>query len=79
VRQYVNYGGSVRATQFLVLAARARALMQGRFHVTVADLHALALPVLRHRVLLNFHAESDSVTVDDVLKSLIAEKPAPDA
>jgi MoxR-like ATPase len=47
--------------------------------VTVADLHALALPVLRHRVLLNFHAESDSVTVDDVLKSLIAEKPAPNA
>jgi MoxR-like ATPase len=79
VRQYVNYGASVRATQFLVLAARARALMQGRFHVTVADLHALALPVLRHRVLLNFHAESDSVTVDDVLKSLIAEKPAPNA
>jgi MoxR-like ATPase len=79
VRQYVNYGGSVRATQFLVMAARARALMQGRFHVTVADLHALALPVLRHRVLLNFHAESDSVTVDDVLKSLIAEKPAPNA
>jgi MoxR-like ATPase len=79
VRQYVNYGASVRATQFLVLAARARALMQGRFHVTVADLQALALPVLRHRVLLNFHAESDSITVDDVLNSLIAEKPAPNA
>ncbi len=79
VRKYVNYGGSVRATQFLVLAARARALMQGRFHVTIADLHALVLPVLRHRVLTNFHAESDSVTVDDVLKNLIAEKPAPNS
>ena len=79
VKKYVNYGGSVRATQFLVLAARSRALLEGRFHVTVADLHALALPVLRHRVLTNFHAESDGVTVDDVLKDLIAQKPAPTA
>ena len=79
VRKYVNYGGSVRATQFLVLAARARALMQGRFHVTIADLHALVLPVLRHRVLTNFHAESDSVTVDKVLQNLITEKPAPNS
>src|SRR5277367_5632099 len=59
VTQYVNFGGSVRAAQFLVLAGKARALMHGRFHVAYEDIRALAPPVLRHRVLLNFHAESD--------------------
>ncbi len=77
VRQYVNYGASVRATQFLVMAAKARALLQGRYHVTIDDIQSLVPPVLRHRVLTNFHAESDGVTVDDVLKKLIEEKPAP--
>ena len=77
IRKYVNYGGSVRATQFLVMAAKARALMLGRYHVTIDDLHSLVLPVLRHRLLTNFHAESDGVTTDDVLKKLIEEKPAP--
>ncbi len=77
IRKYVNYGASVRATQFLVMAAKARALMQGRYHVTIDDIQSLVLPVLRHRVLTNFHAESDGITSDDVLKKLIAEKPAP--
>ena len=76
IRKYVNYGASVRSTQFLVMAAKARALMQGRYHVTIEDLHALVLPVLRHRILSNFHAESDGVTTDDILKHLIAEKPS---
>ena len=76
IRKYVNYGASVRSTQFLVMAAKARALMQGRYHVSIEDLHALAPPVLRHRILSNFHAESDGVTTDDILKNLIAEKPA---
>ena len=79
VRKYVNYGASVRATQFLVLAAKARALMQGRYHVTIDDLQSLVLPVLRHRILTNFHAESDGLTTDDILKNLIQEKPAPRA
>ena len=77
VRKYVNYGASVRATQFLVLAAKARALLNGRYHVEVADLQALALPVLRHRVLTNFYAESDKTTVDDVLQAMIEAKPPP--
>ena len=77
IRKYVNYGASVRATQFLVLAAKARALLAGRYHVTVSDLQSLALPVLRHRVLTNFHAESDKVTVDDVLRDMISAKPGP--
>ena len=79
VRKYVNYGASVRATQFLVMAAKARALMRNRYHVTVADIQSLVLPVLRHRVLTNFHAESDGVSSDQVLTQLIEEKPAPRA
>jgi MoxR-like ATPase len=72
VRRYVRYGASVRATQFLLLAAKARALMQDRYHVMTEDLHALALPVLRHRVLTNYQAESDGITVDQVLREVIA-------
>src|SRR5690606_9333451 len=72
VRTYVRYGASVRATQFLCLAAKARALMQGRYHVTEDDLRALAPPVLRHRVLTNYQAESDGKSVDDVLQEVIA-------
>jgi len=72
VRRYVRYGASVRATQFLCLAAKARALMEGRYHVTEDDLRALALPVLRHRVLTNYQAESDGKDVDDVLREVIA-------
>jgi MoxR-like ATPase len=71
VRRYVRYGASVRATQFLCLAAKARALMQGRYHVTEDDLRALALPVLRHRVLTNYQAESDGRTVDEILREVI--------
>src|SRR5690606_4441471 len=72
VRRYVRYGASVRATQFLCLAAKARALMQGRYHVTQEDLHALIPPVLRHRVLTNYQAESEGKSVDDVLCEVVA-------
>ncbi|HEY4368294.1 MAG TPA: MoxR family ATPase [Steroidobacteraceae bacterium] len=71
VRKYVRYGASVRATQFLCLAAKARALMEDRYHVTLEDLHALALPVLRHRVLTNYQAESDGKSVDEILREVI--------
>ncbi len=77
IRQYVNYGASVRAAQFLVLAAKARALMNHRYHVSYEDIRALTIPVLRHRILLNFHAESDRVRPDDLLKRLLEAKPAP--
>jgi len=77
VKKYVNYGGSVRAAQFLVLAAKARALMKGRYHVTYDDVRALYVPVLRHRILLNFHAESDRLKQDDILKKILDWKPAP--
>ena len=77
VKKYVNFGASVRAAQFLVLAAKARALMLGRFHVSYEDIRALAIPVMRHRVLLNFHAESDRLTSDDILRRILEWKPAP--
>ncbi|HEX9878455.1 MAG TPA: MoxR family ATPase [Gammaproteobacteria bacterium] len=71
VRRYVQYGASVRATMFLTLAAKARALMMGRYHVTTDDVTALTLPVMRHRVLTNYYAESDKISVDDVLSQLV--------
>jgi MoxR-like ATPase len=77
IRKYVNYGASVRATQFLVLSAKARALMHHRYHVTYEDIRALATPVLRHRILLNFQAESDRLSTDDILTRLLEAKPAP--
>jgi MoxR-like ATPase len=77
IRKYVNYGASVRATQFLVLSAKARALMHHRYHVTYEDIRMLATPVLRHRILLNFQAESDRLSTDDILTRLLEERPAP--
>jgi MoxR-like ATPase len=77
VKKYVNYGASVRAAQFLVLSAKARALMKGRYHVTYEDVRTLLIPVLRHRILLNFHAESDRLKQDDILKKLLDWKPSP--
>ena len=77
VKKYVNYGASVRAAQFLVLAAKARSLMKGRYHVTYEDIRALYIPVLRHRILLNFHAESDRLKQDDILQRLLEYKGTP--
>ena len=77
IKKYVNFGGSVRAAQFLILAGKARALMQGRFHVAYEDVRALATPILRHRVLLNFHAESDRISSDEILHRLLEFKQVP--
>jgi MoxR-like ATPase len=71
VRKYVQYGASVRATMFLTLAAKARALVMGRYHVTREDVASLALPVMRHRVLTNYFAESDGIDTDKVLTGLL--------
>jgi MoxR-like ATPase len=77
VKKYVSYGGSIRAAQFIVLAAKARALSRKRYHVTYEDITALAIPVLRHRILLNFHAESERIDSDEILQKLIAFMPPP--
>jgi MoxR-like ATPase len=79
IKKYVNYGGSVRAAQFIVLASKARALSRKRYHVTYEDVVALAIPVLRHRILLNFHAESDRIDSDEILRRLIETLPPPKA
>lgn len=73
VKRFVNFGASVRATMFLNLAAKARALLEGRYHVTNDDIRAMAKPVLRHRVLCNYFAESENMTVDDVLQGMLDE------
>ncbi len=77
INDWVGWGAGTRAGQSLVLGGKARALLQGRAHVSLADLQAVAAPVLRHRVLLNYRAEAESVRVDDVIRRLIAEVPAP--
>ena len=77
IRKYVSYGGSVRASQFVVLAAKARALSRQRYHVTYEDITSLTLPVLRHRILLNFHAESERLDTDEILRRLLAHMPPP--
>src|SRR6202163_4770797 len=77
VKKYVNFGASVRAAQFLVLASKARALMKRRYHVTYEDITLLMKPILRHRILLNFQAESDHLTQDDILNRLLEAMPAP--
>ena len=77
VKKYANYGASVRAAQFIVLAAKARALSHKRYHVTYEDITTMVIPVLRHRLLLNFHAESDGIDSDQILTRLVAQVPRP--
>jgi MoxR-like ATPase len=77
VKQYVNYGVSPRAGQYLVLCGKARALLEGRYNVSVEDIQRLAAPIMRHRLLMNFHAESDGVTSDEIVRRLIAAVPTP--
>jgi MoxR-like ATPase len=75
LHKYIAYGASPRASQCLVLGAKARALLAGRFHVDFADLKALAAPVLRHRLVLNFHARADKVDADALVERLLAAVP----
>ncbi|HEX9164934.1 MAG TPA: MoxR family ATPase [Gemmatimonadales bacterium] len=77
IRKWVLYGASVRAAQGLILAGKARALIQGRYHVSYDDVRALAHPVLRHRVLLNFHAQSERVTTGQVVDRLLEQVAPP--
>jgi len=73
VKKYVNYGASVRAAQFIVLAAKARALSNKRYHVSYDDITSVVIPVMRHRILLNFHAESDRIDADEILTQLVSQ------
>ena len=71
VRKHVNWGAGPRASQYLVVAAKARAVLQGRYAATVEDVRALALPVLRHRVLPNFAAESEGISSTRIVQQLL--------
>jgi MoxR-like ATPase len=77
IKQWVKWGAGLRASQALVLAGKARALMAGRYHVSVGDVRALALPTLRHRVITTFYADSENVTPDTVIERLLDTVPAP--
>jgi MoxR-like ATPase len=86
INDWVNWGAGTRAGQFLVFGAKARALLQGRSHASMQDVRDLALPVLRHRILLNYKAEAEGVTVDQLVGRLLESaggtattKPAPKA
>ena len=76
-RKYVRYGSSPRGAQALVLCGRVRALMQGRLHVSTEDVRELALPALRHRIILNFDAHADGRTEDDLLREMLESLPEP--
>jgi MoxR-like ATPase len=77
VKSWVNYGASLRASQFLILGAKARAVIAGRYNVSVDDIRHLAYPVLRHRILTNFQAESEQISSDQIVTKLIETVPVP--
>jgi MoxR-like ATPase len=76
VRDYVAWGAGPRASQFLVLAGKARAMLSGRYHVTVDDVRAVARPVLRHRIVTNFNAEAEGIHAEQIVDWLIRDVPA---
>jgi MoxR-like ATPase len=77
IKKWAAFGASVRAAQYLVLGAKARAITSGRYHVNFDDIRALAHPVMRHRVLTNFHAQSEGITSDALVDRLLEAVPVP--
>jgi MoxR-like ATPase len=70
IRDYVTWGAGPRASQFLILAAKARAVLHGRYYVSCEDVRAVAPPVLRHRIITNFNAEAEGIKPDDIIRRL---------
>jgi len=77
VEKWVKWGAGLRASQALILGAKARALIHGRYHVSVKDIQALALPILRHRVIPNFYGEAEGITSDILVDRLLGAVPPP--
>jgi MoxR-like ATPase len=77
VKDWVSWGAGIRASQNLILGGKVRALLRGRYNVSFGDVRALAPSVLRHRVLLNFHAEAERITTDEVIRRLLEIVPEP--
>jgi MoxR-like ATPase len=71
VNDFVGWGAGPRASQYLILAGKARALLKGRYHVSTEDIRQVALPVLRHRIVTNFNAEAEGIRSDTIVKKLI--------
>ena len=76
ISDYVSWGAGPRASQYLVLGAKARAILHGRYYVDVEDIQAVAPPVLRHRIMTNFNAEAEGIKPDDIVRMLIDCVPA---
>jgi MoxR-like ATPase len=79
IKDWVNWGAGPRASQYLVLGAKARAIMYGRYHVSYEDIRAVAKPVLRHRILTNFNAEADGTTSLDIIEQLLEITKTPES
>jgi MoxR-like ATPase len=77
VKEYVSTGASLRGAHYLVLGAKARAVLSGRPHVSIQDVQSVAYPVLRHRILTNFHAESEGVKPEEIVRRLLEAVPPP--
>ncbi|MCH7756135.1 AAA family ATPase, partial [candidate division KSB1 bacterium] len=77
VKKWVSWGAGLRASQCLILGGKARAILEGRYNVSIKDIQALALPVLRHRILTNFYAESEKITSVDIISKLLEIVPEP--
>ena len=71
VRHWLSWGAGPRAGQYLIMASKARALMHGRLHVTLEDVEAVAAPVLRHRIIPNFNADAEGITVEQIVEKII--------
>lgn len=76
IRDWVSWGAGPRASQYLILGAKARSILRGRGYASVEDIKAVAGPVLRHRILLNFNAEAEGITSEDVVLKLLEDVPA---
>jgi len=77
VDKYVKWGAGLRASQSMILGGKARALINGRHHVSIRDIRALAAPILRHRIVTNFYAESEHLNADGIVARLLADVPVP--
>ncbi|HTI51573.1 MAG TPA: MoxR family ATPase, partial [Planctomycetaceae bacterium] len=77
LHRFIRYGASPRASQYLILGAKARAVLQGRFHVDFDDVRAMAIPVLRHRLVLNFHARAENVDADEIIRRILKQVRTP--
>ena len=76
INQYVSWGAGPRASQYLILGAKARAMLNGRAYVNTDDVRAVAAPVLRHRIVTNFNAEAEGVSADEIVRRLSELIPA---